>query len=371
MNLSYWEYKTWLSNIDYTIVGSGIVGLNCALRLRSKFPKAKILVLEKGILPQGASTKNAGFACFGSMSEIRSDLERHSEKEMVSLVQKRWDGIQLLRQTLGDRAIDFQNWGGHELFLEDDVESYESCLQQLDYINALLEPVFRQKAFVVKHNSYGFNHIQENYITNDLEAQLDTGQLMTALLAKVQQSGIFVLNAVSVEDFTDTGDGVEVKTDSFDFKTKKLLIATNGFADQLLHVSVKPARAQVLITEPISNLTIKGTFHFDEGYYYFRNINDRILLGGGRNLDFKGEETHRFGQSDIIQDALQELLKKIILPNTPFKIERRWSGIMGVGHQKTPIVNQVSNNVFCGVRLGGMGIAIGTSVGNDLAELLE
>ncbi len=31
MNLSYWEYKTWLSNIDYTIVGSGIVGLNCAL----------------------------------------------------------------------------------------------------------------------------------------------------------------------------------------------------------------------------------------------------------------------------------------------------------------------------------------------------
>ena len=38
MNLSYWEIKSWLSNIDYTIVGSGIVGLNCALRLKEKFP---------------------------------------------------------------------------------------------------------------------------------------------------------------------------------------------------------------------------------------------------------------------------------------------------------------------------------------------
>ena len=46
MNLSYWEIKSWLNNIDYTIVGSGIVGLNCALRLKEKFPKSKILILE-------------------------------------------------------------------------------------------------------------------------------------------------------------------------------------------------------------------------------------------------------------------------------------------------------------------------------------
>ncbi len=70
MNLSYWEIKSWLSNIDYTIVGSGIVGLNCAIFLKEKYPKSKILILEKGIMPQGASSKNAGFACFGSTSRI-------------------------------------------------------------------------------------------------------------------------------------------------------------------------------------------------------------------------------------------------------------------------------------------------------------
>ncbi|MBQ0741417.1 FAD-binding oxidoreductase, partial [Aquimarina celericrescens] len=79
--LSYWEQHTWFDNVDFCIVGSGIVGLSCALQLRKKHPKAKILILEKGILPQGASTKNAGFACFGSASELLSDMKNHTKEE--------------------------------------------------------------------------------------------------------------------------------------------------------------------------------------------------------------------------------------------------------------------------------------------------
>jgi hypothetical protein len=49
------------------------------------------------MLPQGASTKNAGFACFGSLSEIIDDLKSHSE-EGNSTRSKRWKGLQLLRK---------------------------------------------------------------------------------------------------------------------------------------------------------------------------------------------------------------------------------------------------------------------------------
>ena len=147
------------------------------------------------------------------------------------------------------------------------------------------------------------------------------------------------------------------------------MIATNGFASQLNIQNVKPARAQVLITKPIKDLHIKGTFHLDQGYYYFRNIDNRILFGGGRNLDFKTEETTEFAQTKLIQNKLEALLKTTILPETNFEIDHRWSGIMGVGKQKNTIVKQVSNNVFCGVRLGGMGIAIGSLIGKELADL--
>jgi len=158
----------------------------------------------------------------------------------------------------------------------------------------------------------------------------------------------------------------------FSYETKKLLIATNGFANQLLpELKVTPARAQVLITKPIKNLKIKGTFHLEEGYYYFRNIDDRLLLGGGRNLAFKEETTTELKTTQLIQNKLEALLKTTILPNQPVEIEHRWAGIMGVGMIKHPIVKQISNSVYCGVRMGGMGVAIGSIIGEQLGDLIE
>jgi hypothetical protein len=62
------------------------------------------------------------------------------------------------------------------------------------------------------------------------------------------------------------------------------------------------------------------------------------------------------------------ILKNIILPKNEFEIDYRWSGIMGVGTKKTAIVKSISDNVFCGIRLGGMGVAIGSIIGNELAD---
>ena len=369
MELSYWEYKSWLANVDFTVIGSGIVGLSCALHLKETYPEAKVLILEKGLLPQGASTKNAGFACFGSISEILADLERHSEAEVLELVSKRYQGIQLLRSMLGDEALQYKETGGHELFMQTDQALYEKCLQSIDAINELVYPVFGSKAFVHKPNSFKFQQIQSQYITNVYEGQIDTGNMMLSLLQKVQEKGVLILNGITVNDYQSEGDEVTVHTDTFEMKTSKLLIATNGFASSLIGADVKPARAQVLITDPIPDLHIKGTFHLEEGYYYFRDIDNRILLGGGRNLDFKAEETVKFGQTSLVQQRLEELLRDVILPGKEISIASRWSGIMGVGTQKRPIVKALSAQVFCGVRLGGMGVAIGSKVGKELADL--
>ena len=370
MQLSYWELKNWFTNVDYTIVGSGIVGLHTALRLREKYPESKILILEKGILPQGASTKNAGFACFGSLSEIIEDLKSHTEEEVIQLIQKRWSGLQLLRKRLGDATIDFRPFGGYELFLKDDESSYAECSNKLSFVNEILKPLFKTDVFAKEVDRFGFGGIQEYLIFNPFEAQIDTGNMMQALLKQAIAEDILILNQQTVTSFLDNENGVEVALGDFSFTTKKLLFASNGFASTLTNGAVKPARSQVLITEPIPNLDIKGTFHLDKGYYFFRNIGDRILFGGGRNLDFETETTTEFGQTEIVQKKLEDLLKEVILPNQDFKIHHRWSGIMGIGNSKKPIVTQLSENVYCGVRLGGMGVAIGSLIGTELADLI-
>lgn len=371
MNFSYWERQSWFSNVDFTIIGSGIVGLNAALDLKQRFPSSNVLVLERGLLPNGASTKNAGFACFGSISEILEDLKYQSEEEVVELVKKRLQGLELLRENLGDSTIDYRAYGGYELFTEDDEQLYHECLEGFERVNKLLEPIFSKPVFSIKENIFKFQNIKEKLVYSAFEAQIDTGKMMTALLNKVQVAGVKVLNNVTVKEFTETGKDVEVVTNDFSFKTGKLLIANNGFASQLGIMEVKPARAQVLITKPIKELHIQGTFHLDKGFYYFRNINDRILLGGGRNLDLRAEETTEMEVTSLIQNKLEELLQNTILPQTTYEIDHRWTGIMGVGNTKKPILKQTSENIFCGVRLGGMGVAIGSLVGRDLGKLVE
>ncbi|MBA2745219.1 MAG: FAD-binding oxidoreductase [Flavisolibacter sp.] len=369
MHLSYWELKNWFTNIDHTIVGSGIVGLNAALRLRQKFPKSKILILERGTLPLGASTKNAGFACFGSLSEIVEDLKVHSQQETATLIKKRWQGLSILRKLLGDKAIDFRQYGGYEIFINEDEELNE-CLLKIEMVNEMLRPLFKSQVYSPIQNSFGFHGIDETMIYNPFEGQIDTGNMMQELIKKAVAQNILLLNNQEVTGYISKENGVEVALGSFSFISKNLFFATNGFAQKLTLEDVKPARAQVLITKPIPGLHLKGTFHFDKGYYYFRNVEDRILFGGGRNLDFSSEQTTEFGQTELIQNRLEQLLKEVILPHIDIEIDHRWSGIMGMGPQKIPIVKQIDHHVYCGIRLSGMGIAIGSIVGQELADLI-
>lgn len=370
MNFSFWENKNWFSDIDFAIVGSGIVGLHTALRLRELYPTSKIIILEKGVLPQGASSKNAGFACFGSLSEILDDLEKHSEEDVLNLIKKRWEGLKLLRNRLGDKVIDFRQNGGYELFFEKDTLIYEKCLDNLPKVNRMLSDYFGSEVFSIKPNSFGFGKCKEKMIFNPFEGQIDTGNMIQNLLKEVYKNDILILNKQKVLSFQDLGNKVELEVEDFAISSKKVFFATNGFASEITNNEVIPARAQVLITKPIPSLHIKGTFHIDEGFYYFRNFGNRILLGGARNIDFETETTTDFELNKKIQNRLDEVLTTVILPNTDFEIEQRWSGIMGMGNAKTPIVEQLSDNVFCGVRLGGIGVAIGSLIGKELAESL-
>jgi gamma-glutamylputrescine oxidase len=137
-------------------------------------------------------------------------------------------------------------------------------------------------------------------------------------------------------------------------------------------LDVVPARGQVVLTDPVPGLRLKGCFHHDAGFYYFRELNGAVLLGGGRNLDIAGETTADEGTSPVVQDALERMLRDVILPGQPFRIAQRWSGIMAFGSRsKTPLVERISERVVVAARLGGMGVAIGIRVARRAAALLD
>ena len=368
---SFWELQSF-SQYDYVVVGSGIVGLSTALSLREKHLNASILVLERGFLPTGASTKNAGFACFGSATEIFDDLQVMPPEEVFELVQMRWEGLQLLRKRLGDKAIDFKNYGGFELISEK--EKY--ILPEINQINTLIEPLFKAKVFQEnKHKvaEFGFKKT-DTIIENSYEGQIDTGKMMRALIELAISNKIEIKTGAEVVDIQENGNNVllKIKNIAFELKAKNLIICSNAFTKSLLpKIDMFPGRGQVVITKPLKNLPFKGVFHFDKGYYYFRNFGNRVIFGGGRNAFLKQETTTDLESTENVLDNLYQKLSEIILPGKEFEIEHFWSGIMAFGNTKQPVVEQMSKNVFTAVRLGGMGVAIGSLLGKKVVETFE
>jgi gamma-glutamylputrescine oxidase len=372
-SFSYWERTAFIDNADVIIIGSGLVGLSAALNLKKRQPGLKVLVLERGFLPTGASTKNAGFACFGSLSELLTSLQHSTEAEVARLVNYKWRGLQRLRENLGDDAIEYHQHGGYELFMEDEHEASESSLGQIDRINNLLKnAIGKTTVYSVaddKIAAFGFKGVA-HMVYNPYEGQLHTGKMMRSLLNMVYHHDVLVLNGCSVAKVETTETRVHIVTNQGSFTAKKVILATNAFAKQLFpDLNVVPGRGQVLVTKPIGGLKLKGTYHFEEGYYYFRNIDNRVLFGGGRNLDFETEETWEFGQTELVKEKLLNHLKQMILPDQDFEIDYWWSGIMGFGEALAPIVKEVEPNIFCAVRCNGMGVAMGSLVGAEVAAL--
>jgi len=373
-SFSYWERTAFIDQADVIIIGSGLVGLSAALHLKKQQPKLKVLVLERGFLPSGASTKNAGFACFGTVSEQISAINQSSEEEAMRLVAYKWQGLQRLRENLGDTNMDYYQHGGHELFMSHEKDTAQNCIERIGHLNKLLQQAIGQPDIYAvadaKIADFGFRNVS-HIIYNPFEGQLHTGKMMRTLLYKVYSLGVLVLNNCEISAIEQEDNHIRLTTSQGSFKAGKVILATNAFASQLYpELKVIPGRGQVLVTKPVPGLKLKGTYHFNEGYYYFRNIDNRILFGGGRNLDYKAEETWDFGHTDMVKEKLISYLHEVILPGQDVEIDYWWSGIMGFGEEITPIVKQIQPNIFCAVRCNGMGVAMGSLVGEEVAELM-
>lgn len=373
--ISFWEKSTLLT-YDFMIIGSGIVGLNTAINLKILHPLSSVLVLERGILPTGASTHNAGFACMGSLSELTDDLQTLSEEELLSLFTQRKQGIELLRQRLGDEAMGYRKNGSHELLAAHEAP----ILDKLDYFNTLLRGVSEQPVFRISNETidhFGLSRQHFPYcVETTCEGELHTGKMMRSLINFAIGKGVEIKTGVEVLEIEEDPRQVTVhvhdpyRPEGMHFTAQHVLVCTNAFTQRFFpELDIKPGRGQVILTKPIPDLRLKGIFHFDQGYYYFRELEGRILFGGGRNLDFETEATDQIALNEQILEQLYHWLREAIMPGTPFEIEMKWSGIMAFGKDKKPIVQSFSDRIHGAFRMGGMGVALGSLVAQQLAAL--
>jgi gamma-glutamylputrescine oxidase len=372
--ISFWERESLL-HTNVAIIGGGIVGLSAAASLAESNPNLNITIFERSILPYGASTRNAGFACFGSLTEVLSDIEIMGESAARELVFQRWIGLQITRQRLGDAAIGFEPNEGFELIREKELPA----LEQIESVNALVSDFLPDYLSIAdsRFAEFGLRQNTSDHLVRMAdEGQVNTGKLMHALEKYVLSLGVQIRTGAFVKQITETDQKVLIEVEdqtrgSIAFSANQLVVCSNAFTKQLLpKTDLYPGRGQVFITKPIDGLNFKGNLHIDEGFYYLRNVGNRLLFGGARNFDFEKENTTDFALNNQIQSHLEDYLHDL-LPDISFEVDQRWAGIMAFGKTKQPIVERISAHTSVAVKMGGMGIALAGNIGEMVKEILE
>lgn len=365
MHDSFWEVDHLLG-ADACVIGAGIIGLSTAIELAERHPSWRIILLERGLLPTGASTRNAGFACIGSPSEIWSDMQTMGTDAALAVIEQRWKGLRALRARIGSEDIGYEEHGGHEIFLD-----HHACLDHLDEINALMREVVGGTMFLRANDRiapYRMSARITSMITTPYEGTLHSGKLVMALWSIATARGVKIHTGADVVRSERIGHtwNVTVRTVHGERTVHAPIVVecTNA-------VMETPGRGQVLVTAPLPSLPWQGSFHCDEGFLYFRSVGTRVLLGGARNLDFSGERTYAMDVTDRIQHALEDFLHTIILPGTDVVIEHRWAGTMGFSASKQPRIQRTAPGYVQAFGCNGMGVAIGTNVASQAADVVD
>ncbi|NQW29370.1 MAG: FAD-binding oxidoreductase [Ignavibacteria bacterium] len=393
---SIWDAK--FLEYDVAVIGGGIIGVNTAISLAEKNSSLRIVILERGIVPQGASTRNAGFACFGSASEIAADIDLLGPEATFDLVYKRVSGVHRLLDRLKNHNVGLENHGGYDVLLQGFAEIDSSMhvmphttLQRLDEINSLLLPIFSVPVFHAvpeRLAQHRFGAYATHLIYTPFESTIHSGKLMYELWRVAERKGIQIRTGFDVQDIqSETVAGITQHTLHANslganqhtntqppIKCKHVVVAasaqipmlTNAYAD----LEIVPARGQIIVTSPIPNLAINGSYHMDGGYYYFRNVGNRVLLGGGRNTAFEAEQTVALETSMPIMEHLERICKSVLLPHTNYTIDHRWAGTMAFSSSKQPIVKTIAPGVTVAFGCNGMGVAMAAHVGNLAANCL-
>lgn len=368
---SYWENDTYYAPADIIIIGGGLMGLWTALELKKRAPSLSITILEKNTTPTGASTRNAGFACFGSISELLSDEKSMGADAMLQLVEQRFKGIKKLQSVLSDDAIDFNPCGGYEVFTKEQPVLHK-IEENLLRINALLQPITgTYHTFSIVEKGLGFTGLKsfDKLVENKLEGSLHSGKLVNALTKLAISKGVSFMFGVEVTHFVETQFVTVHTKNNGALKAGNVVCCTNGYTHTLFpELGVVPARGQIILTKPIPKLKTVGTYHYKEGYYYWRNLGDRILLGGARNTALEEEQTTDLNGSDTIRNTLLAFLKEHLDTHSPIEIEQSWSGIMGFTPDKKPMCKKLSPLVTAVIACNGIGVALTPIMAETVAD---
>ena len=364
MILSYWDKSILSRNYDLIVIGAGFSGCFAALFYAQSNPGSRIGVISRNLY-ECASRRNAGFLCYGSLSEIKAD----NSTGWPQLVKRRYDGIRLMMDTLGPENIKYKPCGGREYFTSDQAELYHELVDQIDEYNGVMkELVGCTKNFWENRPSSS-----EQFIDMPLEGAIQPAMAHNRLLRLCVQWGVNFITDQEVVGYEQEQSDVHIHLRSeVTLRASAMIIATNGFSTNLTSSKRYPVRNQVIVTQSIKHNLEQYVYHHDEGYIYYRPLaGGQILIGGARNQFMEQSNTDQLQIDTEIEKHLLDFLQTHITEGVRPEIHSSWSGILAMDGYDSPRARAIQSKIIEISGMNGMGVALSSITGLEASRLAQ
>lgn len=352
--------------VDVAIVGAGYTGLSAALHLCET--GAKIAVLDAHEPGWGASGRNGGQVIPGL----------------------KYDPDELMRKfgpDLGPRLVDFV--GGAPGFVFDLIEKHgmkcdhKRCGWIQPAHNTKMLDTLHQRARqwlsagadveVLEHEQLCNLLGTRSYVGGWLDRRggsLNPLSFARSLASSAAARGVSIYPNTPAQSFVQRGAGYEITTPGGPVEAQQLVIATNGYTDNLLpglRQTVIPAHSFQVCTGKIDRKTLdtiltQGHVASDSRriLLYFRKYDDRVLMGGVGSFD-EPRDVSFFRH-------LEQALVTIFPQMGQCKFDHHWFGRVALTADFVPHLQEPLPGVFTALGYNGRGIAMATAMGSLLAR---
>lgn len=332
---------------DVAIVGAGITGTSLALWLARE--GVRVAVVEARRVAAGASGRNGGFLLAGTAETYSEAIARYGHDR----ARRTW-AYSVANHALAEQLVaemEADGWpSGHR---QTGSLRIACSHRELDEITASI-PLLRAdgwRAEVVGNGDLP-ECLRATYLGGayyPLDGEIQPAQFVTGIAHLARNAGATFYEESSVESLRAGADGFIVQSGAGVLHARSLVLANNAWlpdvAAQLgvewLASAITPTRGQVLTTAPVAERLFTCPCYADDGYQYWRQLEDgRLVVGGWRNHSFDTEYTADETPGDEVQRHLDSFVRETLrLPDVV--IERRWAGIMAFSRDGLPLIGQM------------------------------
>jgi glycine/D-amino acid oxidase-like deaminating enzyme len=357
------------ATVDVAVIGAGITGLNAARGLaRAGLATA---VLDTRAVGEGASGINAGMAIHGVKPPVEPLLRRYGDLGR-RLWQASIDAIERVEQVVRLEGIDcfFARYGAAELgFTRRDVKHLSAdarwSAENLDFpIDVSIGPDVRK---VVGSDLFSVA------LTDMVSGGLHPARYTFGLARAALRAGATITEHSEVIGLHRDGSAYRIVTSRGSLRAERVLVATNGYTGSLfpnIRRKVVPIGSYSIVTEPLPEHLAKELIPGGHMLwtarrflnYIRRTPDDRILLGGRRNLR-PDLDLHESGSD------LQRRLLEIFPQLETYRITHSWGGKLAATFDLLPHIG-MNDGIWYAMGYGGHGVALGTYLGIDVAAMM-